>query len=132
MHTMWECPIMAQLSNRPPAAIAAASPSATNGRVNGHSALYSTNGHMNGHTSSSSSSSSQAISRHMLCVSPDYCVNVPLCYLGSYAAGRFELDAAVPPQRLDLGDVLYAPNVLTDAQVRAFMCVWQPDKSLDV
>jgi hypothetical protein len=120
MHTMWECPIMAQLSSRPAAAAAAASPS-TNGCTNGDLTNGYTNDqltlHPRGHIISSSSS--QAVSRHMLCVSPDYCVNVPLCYLGSYAAGRFELDAAAPPQRLDLGDILYAPNVLTDEQVRA-------------
>jgi beta-fructofuranosidase len=108
MHTMWECPIMAQLSSKPPAA-----------------AIPATNNHINGHSNGHSSSSSQAISRHMLCVSPDYCVNVPLCYLGSYAAGSFELQPAAAPQRLDLGDILYAPNVLTDAQVRAGKTVIQ-------
>jgi hypothetical protein len=36
-----------------------------------------------------------------------------------------ELDAAAAPQGLDLGDILYAPNVLTDAQVRAH--IWMYD-----
>jgi hypothetical protein len=40
------------------------------------------------------------------------------CRLGRYADGKFDLDAADGPHALDLGDVLYAPNLLEDAQVR--------------
>jgi hypothetical protein len=107
---------MAQLSSTPPA------PATTISHSNGHVTAHST-GSSNGHSNGSSSSGAEPISRHMLCVSPDYCVNVPLAYLGSYAAGRFDFDtaaaAAAGPQRLDLGDILYAPNILTDDQVRA-------------
>lgn len=60
------------------------------------------------------------IERHMLCVSPDYCVNIPLVWLGDYAAGKFDLAAADGPHPLDLGDILYAPNLLTDKHVSGF------------
>lgn len=58
--------------------------------------------------------------------SPTYffCVSagvVPCIYwLGSYKDGRFDMDSAAGPFPLDLGDVIYAPNLLQDAQV----CVW--------
>lgn len=38
-------------------------------------------------------------------------------WLGQYKEGRFDLESAAGPFPLDLGDVLYAPNVLTDKQV---------------
>jgi hypothetical protein len=38
-------------------------------------------------------------------------------WLGQYKEGRFDLENAAGPFPLDLGDVLYAPNVLTDKQV---------------
>ncbi|KAF6262321.1 glycosyl hydrolase [Scenedesmus sp. NREL 46B-D3] len=103
----------------------------SNGYANSHAALHSsshTNGDITGHPALHSNGSSQPISRHMLCVSPDYCVNVPLCYLGSYAAGRFDMAAASAPQRLDLGDILYAPNILTDDQGRTVLWAWMQEK----
>lgn len=40
------------------------------------------------------------------------------CFLcASYADGRFDLAAADGPHALDLGDVLYAPNLMVDEQV---------------
>lgn len=53
----------------------------------------------------------------MLSVSPDYCVNMIQYYLGNYADGRFDLDGADGPFPLDLGDIMYAPNMLTDKHV---------------
>jgi beta-fructofuranosidase len=47
-----------------------------------------------------------------------------LYWLGSYAAGRFDLASAAGPFRLDLGDVLYAPNILTDGQGRQLLWGW--------
>jgi hypothetical protein len=41
------------------------------------------------------------------------------CRLGRYADGKFDMDTADGPHALDLGDVLYAPNLLEDAQVRS-------------
>lgn len=55
--------------------------------------------------------------KHMLCVSPDYCVNMAQYYLGDYAAGKFDLEKASGPHALDLGDIMYAPNLLTDKHV---------------
>jgi hypothetical protein len=41
-------------------------------------------------------------------------------WLGRYAAGKFDLAAAAGPTLLDLGDLMYAPNLLTvPAQVGA-------------
>jgi hypothetical protein len=52
---------------------------------------------------------------HMFSVSAGVC---PAIYwLGRYAGGRFDLCGAVGPVALDLGDVLYAPNLLEDPQV---------------
>lgn len=58
---------------------------------------------------------------HFLCISPDAPTNPVLYWLGRYdaATSRFLLDEAKGPDRLDLGDVLYAPNTLIDPQVRA-------------
>lgn len=57
---------------------------------------------------------------HFLCISPDAPTNPVLYWLGRYDASssRFLLDEAKGPNRLDLGDVLYAPNTLIDPQVR--------------
>ena len=76
------------------------------------------------------------------CISPDACTNPTLYWLGdlstSTLTGRrrdpsfggsdsaalplhspvFELGSALGPHRLDLGDILYAPNLVKDPQVR--------------
>lgn len=62
-------------------------------------------------------SSSPQRQRHMLSVSPDYCVNMIQYWLGDYKEGRFDLEGADGPFPLDLGDIMYAPNMLTDKQV---------------
>jgi hypothetical protein len=41
---------------------------------------------------------------------------------GRYREGRFDLENAAGPYPLDLGDILYAPNVLTNKQVGSVMC----------
>lgn len=94
-HTMWECPIMAHLSNMHPMQHTRIKPS---------------------HDTTANSDIGLR-QRHMLCVSPDYCVNVPRYWLGEYADGRFDLVGADGPHLLDLGDILYAPNLLTDKHV---------------
>ena len=57
---------------------------------------------------------------HFLCVSPDAPTNPVLFWLGNFDAvnTRFLLEGATGPHRLDLGDTLYAPNLLEDHQVR--------------
>jgi hypothetical protein len=57
---------------------------------------------------------------HFLCISPDAPTNPVLYWLGPFDSTntRFLLEQAKGPLRLDLGDVLYAPNTLQDAQVR--------------
>ena len=56
---------------------------------------------------------------HLLCISPDAPTNPVLFWLGNYDEQRSEflLAGAKGPRRLDLGDILYAPNLLVDAQV---------------
>lgn len=56
---------------------------------------------------------------HLLCISPDAPTNPVLYFLGnmSHSPTQFLLDGAKGPLQLDLGDVLYAPNFLIDAEV---------------
>jgi hypothetical protein len=58
---------------------------------------------------------------HLLCISPDAPTNPVLYWLGLFdaKATRFLLDGAKGPLRLDLGDTLYAPNLMLDEQVGA-------------
>jgi hypothetical protein len=57
--------------------------------------------------------------RTFFCVSPDYCVNTSEYWLGIYDAttATFDLEGAQGPFKLDLGDILYAPNLLQDNKV---------------
>ena len=61
---------------------------------------------------------------HLLCISPDAPTNPVLFWLGNYDEQRseFMLAGAKGPRRLDLGDILYAPNLLVDAMVRVYRC----------
>jgi len=45
-----------------------------------------------------------------------------------YADGRFDLDNAKGPFRLDLGDVLYAPTVMREDQGRVVLWGWLQEK----
>ena len=56
---------------------------------------------------------------HLLCISPDAPTNPVLFWLSTFdaAATRFLLESAKGPLRLDLGDTLYAPNLMLDEQV---------------
>jgi hypothetical protein len=58
---------------------------------------------------------------HLMCISPDAPTNPVLYWLGAFdaASTRFQLKEAKGPMRLDLGDVLYAPNVMMDDQASA-------------
>jgi hypothetical protein len=53
------------------------------------------------------------------CISPDAPTNPVLYYLGRFdpAETKFNLEGSKGPIRLDLGDILYAPNIQTDAEV---------------
>ena len=62
------------------------------------------------------------VKKYLLCISPDAPENPVICWLGSYTNGRFDIDDAEGPFRLDLGDVLYAPNVTRDNEVRTSNC----------
>ena len=57
---------------------------------------------------------------HFLCISPDAPINPVLYWLGAFdhQNTKFILDGAKGPLKLDLGDILYAPNLMIDGQVR--------------
>ena len=63
---------------------------------------------------------------HLLCISPDAPTNPVLYWLGNMApeGTRFLLEGAKGPLHLDLGDVLYAPNIMVDHKVPALPCLW--------
>ena len=67
----------------------------------------------------STSGQDKAPYTHFLCVSPDAPTNPVLYWLGDFDAHstRFLLEKAKGPIRLDLGDVLYAPNLMVDDKV---------------
>lgn len=56
---------------------------------------------------------------HILCISPDAPTNPVFYWLGNFdpVETRFLLDGAKGPIKMDLGDTLYAPNLLEDGEV---------------
>lgn len=58
---------------------------------------------------------------HFLCISPDAPTNPVLYWLGAFdhQNTKFILDGAKGPLKLDLGDILYAPNLMIDGKVSA-------------
>ena len=58
---------------------------------------------------------------HFLCISPDAPTNPVLYWLGAYDSQktRFIMEGAKGPLKLDLGDIMYAPNLMIDGQVGA-------------
>ncbi len=65
---------------------------------------------------------------HILCISPDAPTNPVLYWLGNFdpTETRFILDGALGPLKLDLGDTLYAPNLLEDEEVCTIIYMpWQ-------
>lgn len=56
---------------------------------------------------------------HFLCISPDAPTNPVLYWLGAYDTQntRFIMEGAKGPLKLDLGDILYAPNLMIDDKV---------------
>jgi hypothetical protein len=68
---------------------------------------------------------------HFFTVSPDAPTNPVLYWMGhvdDIDMPRFELEGAKGPYRLDLGDVLYAPNVCQDGQGRWLMWGWLQER----
>ena len=63
---------------------------------------------------------------HLYCISPDAPTNPVIYWMGCYDAAsvKFRLDGASGPFRLDLGDTIYAPNILEDAQGRCVLWAW--------
>lgn len=65
---------------------------------------------------------------HLLCISPDAPINPVLYWLGAFDQQntKFILEGAKGPLKLDLGDILYAPNLMIDGQVRLHPWVCSP------
>ena len=69
-----------------------------------------------------STSGQQQSYTHFLCVSPDAPTNPVLYWLGNFdnKTSSFLLDKAKGPLQLDLGDILYAPNLMVDDKVTSY------------
>lgn len=68
---------------------------------------------------------------HFFTVSPDAPTNPVLYWMGHVDDSqmpRFELEGAKGPYRLDLGDVLYAPNVCQDGKGRWLLWGWLQER----
>ena len=63
---------------------------------------------------------------HFYCVSPDAPTNPVIYWMGHYDAAtvKFRLQGAAGPYRLDLGDTIYAPNILEDSKGRCVLWAW--------
>ncbi len=61
-------------------------------------------------------------------ISPDACTNASIYWLGHYSEGRYDIENARGPERLDLGDVLYAPNVFVDDRGRTLLWGWLQER----
>ena len=65
---------------------------------------------------------------YFLCISPDAPTNPVLYWLGHCQRGRFLLEEARGPHRLDLGDTLYAPNTYVDPHGRRILWGWLQER----
>lgn len=66
--------------------------------------------------------------QYLLCISPDAPTNPVICYLGQYEDLKFNLEEAKGPFRLDLGDIMYAPNISEDPQGRTLLWGWLQER----
>eukprot|EP00877_Chromochloris_zofingiensis_P013104 jgi/Chrzof1/8047/UNPLg00092.t1 len=70
--------------------------------------------------------------KHFFCVNPDFCANVSEYWLGDYSHGRFDIATADGPHKLDLGDILYAPNLMQDKKGRTVYWAWMQERQRPV
>ncbi|GFR46492.1 hypothetical protein Agub_g8070, partial [Astrephomene gubernaculifera] len=127
---MWECPILCKLDTRPSSATLMPH---TKGRGHIDSSFSPSPVPVSG--PGNSDGGSQDPLPHFFCVSPDACTNPAYYWLGPYdpVAKRFDIDSSVGPFKLDLGDVLYAPNTLEDtAKGRTLLWGWNQEKRTKV
>eukprot|EP00803_Ostreobium_quekettii_P007954 evm.model.scf_929.2 EVM.evm.TU.scf_929.2 scf_929:6204-10003(+) len=66
--------------------------------------------------------------QYLLCISPDAPTNPVICYMGQYEDLKYNLEDAKGPFRLDLGDILYAPNITKDAEGRNLLWGWLQER----
>eukprot|EP00210_Caulerpa_lentillifera_P005193 g4963.t1 len=126
-YTMWECPILIELRSSPRHKCSglALSKYTKPGVVSWES--------QSDETSSSSQESKTTVLHYksneesscfFFCISPDAPNNPVLYWIGDFVDDRFIMETAEGPFRLDLGDVLYAPNLLEDDQGRHVLWGW--------
>ncbi|GLI58965.1 hypothetical protein VaNZ11_000751, partial [Volvox africanus] len=109
---MWECPILFQLQPLPRSSTLFGSA--------GQGALAAAAPDQAGNHDSTPSKP-----LYFFSISPDACTNPSYYWVGPYdpASKRFDLASAQGPIRLDLGNVLYAPNILDDT-VKGRTLLW--------
>ncbi|PNW74664.1 hypothetical protein CHLRE_12g488000v5 [Chlamydomonas reinhardtii] len=116
---IWECPLLTKLPALP-----------------AHIARGGVVSHGNAsRASTSESGDDMADTPHFFCISPDACTNPSYYWLGRYdtESMTFNLKGADGPFRLDLGDILYAPNTLEDtANGRTLLWGWNQEKRTKV
>ncbi|GMH42910.1 hypothetical protein BSKO_10832 [Bryopsis sp. KO-2023] len=144
--TMWECPILVNLK-RPTSKSKALQPSRTaSGMVHhtvsqefdlaaldfwGEDALpssYESKSMLTG-AGADAGPSTQDSDKYLFCVSPDAPENPVLYWIGNYVDEQFIMETAEGPFRLDLGDVMYAPNMTKDAEGRHLLWGWLQERS---
>lgn len=113
---MWECPLLLKLNSSSHSSISnSAVDQEKPAAEDSHSLQYSTPDK----TIPKDRATAEFIDceLYLFCVSPDAPTNPVICWIGHYENERFALESAKGPFRLDLGDVLYAPNTATDEKV---------------
>eukprot|EP01025_Chloroclados_australasicus_P023229 TRINITY_DN2361_c0_g1_i10.p1 TRINITY_DN2361_c0_g1~~TRINITY_DN2361_c0_g1_i10.p1 ORF type:complete len:714 (+),score=91.50 TRINITY_DN2361_c0_g1_i10:95-2143(+) len=128
---MWECPILLELQPAPkyrpyePYLTLGLSKSLSNPQTN----ILRRSSVSSDAVIQESNEDDQQKYTHFFCVSPDAPTNPTLYYLGNMESeNRFQIEDSVGPFRLDLGDILYAPNVMQDSQGRDLLWGWLQER----
>ena len=150
---MWECPLIAKLRVRgdggaptPPSDVASniapftprggsasSSVTAADG-VADAVAVLKLDGDGNDadapHGGTASTTTASSPHDHFFCVSPDAPTNPVLYWMGAFdaASTRFHVATASGPHRLDLGDIQYAPNLMTCPAGRTILWGWLQER----
>lgn len=69
--------------------------------------------------------------QHFFCISPDAKENRVVYWLGDYRDGKFMIEDAKGPFWLDLGNVVYAPNIMQDDKGRQILWGWIRDFEIE-
>lgn len=125
-YAMWECPILVQLKSstdlKPPGL--SRSKYYKPGSISRDPMIDETTSSFEFRNAFLHFGSEANHERSFFCISPDAPNNPVLYWIGDFVSDRFLIEAAEGPFRLDLGDVLYAPNLLEDDQGRHVLWAW--------